>query len=117
MVYGYFVFFGVCRYFIQTGLTYPALGDVDDSFYGDVIGVVGDNPQICKDILYFAALVEVYASDDLIWDVTEDKPFFKQTGLCICTVQYGKILIIGIAFTYFGIYGINDISRSVLSSG
>ena len=76
-----------------------------------------DDSEVSQYILYFLTLVEVNTADDLVWDIPQYQTLLKHTGLCIGTVEDRKVLIVGIALTYFFIYGINDVLGFVPVTG
>src|SRR3989442_2981188 len=62
-------------------------GDVHHSKEGLIVGRVGDQPQVGKQILYLAPFVEADRADEAVRNATEPKRLFERTRLGVGAVE------------------------------
>ena len=75
----------------QAGVTHTPPGHVQDPFQGHLIVRVGDGVQISEHVLYFSALVEARAPDDLVGNALAHQFLFDSPALGIGPVENGHV--------------------------
>ena len=58
-----------------------AFGRVDDALEGEVVGLVGNEPEIGEGVADFEALVEARAADDAVVESERDEALFELAHL------------------------------------
>ena len=59
----------------------PALGHVDDPLERQIVGRLGDQPEVSQRIADLGALVKAKSPDDLVGQPDRDESFFKLARL------------------------------------
>ena len=78
---------------ISRRFSYRPFRNIYDSFNRNIISVIVDGFQICKNVFYFFSLIEIYAPDNFIRNIFPYKRFFKVSRLSICSVKTCAVVI------------------------
>ncbi len=70
----------------------PALGNIDDTFEGKVVGGLVDEAQIGNGVADFRALIEAKAAHDAMGQADRDEPLLEFAGLEGCAHENGDLI-------------------------
>ena len=89
---------GDLRHLVQRGAADLAGRLVDDAAQAQVVGGVGNDGHIGKDVLDFLAVIEPLAAHDLVWDARPGEVCLDGAGLGVHAVEHSVIPQAGALF-------------------